>query len=542
MRTSTLALVLVPATLSACGSGSLTPSGAAGTSGGTVGTGEGATGGTGTVGVAGASGTGGASGGNGGQPVCGGCGPYSNNAVHVAIAESSTLRQIEQSVSAPVTVTFIDDCPVEECSNLAGVPRIRLAADTGAEWTLFLLNTAMPSGFIKVGDKFDLTIDAAPDQNVYRSLSQTVVLARDGNAIVFAAYLLRYGSPLMPNLLPFGIALSDAGITCTSRSTGCELSWHALRVSVATDASIVLEGGQTGTIGGFSVTNAGIDETPDGINGCGSKTLTVVAGFRLPGSGGAGGARGPACAPVRMGAGGTTGTGGAAGRCEDPASPDVVELQIVGPDGGLAMTGASESVTVTSTRASNAGAGGAGGGCGSTSCQCSPAGSVECPALTGPGTTIHLTSSAQQTWTLNLRATAMPRDFVKVGDTFDMVVSAEVSNSLFRALNQSVTLSRAGKLALFAADLRYDFAPAVPNLEPFGVTIADAGAACTLEDSCPGRLHDARVTIGNESVLIGNGKSADVGSLRFTNGALTEYNHCGDPPKSRTQMAAFQVR
>jgi hypothetical protein len=54
-----------------------------------------------------------------------------------------------------------------------------------------------------------------------------------------------------------------------------------LRVSVATDASVLLAAGQTGAIGGFSVTNGSLNESVDS-GGCDAKSTTLIAGFRLP--------------------------------------------------------------------------------------------------------------------------------------------------------------------------------------------------------------------------------------------------------------------
>jgi hypothetical protein len=162
--------------------------------------------------------------------------------------------------------------------------RVKAAADA-REWTLYLLIPAMPADFIKVGDAFDMHIDAKRQGGVTANptTDQTLVLARAGKAIVFATDMqVMSGGPPLPDLLPFGIAVSDAGTTCETTSGSCDGRSHALRVSVATDASIVLAAGQTGAIGGLSITNAGLNEFLHNRPNCDRKSSTRFAGFRLP--------------------------------------------------------------------------------------------------------------------------------------------------------------------------------------------------------------------------------------------------------------------
>ena len=251
MSPSTLTLGLVVTGLSACGGGSLGMIGAAGT-------GEGATGGT------------------GGLPACG---ERPTTTATVAILESNGTL-VAAPVTEAVSVATIETCPSDTCTAPPGSYQIFLAG-VAAERELILTNTAMPSDVIKVGDELDLTIEAAVDQTLYRTVDQTIVLSRDGDAILFAAKLQRFGSPPLPNLLPFGIAVSDAGPNCESVSTACGQRSHALRVSVVTDAALVLGAGQTGTIGGVSITNGGLNEFVD-AGGCDTKSTTLFAGFRLP--------------------------------------------------------------------------------------------------------------------------------------------------------------------------------------------------------------------------------------------------------------------
>jgi hypothetical protein len=539
MKRSTLTLGMAAVALSACGGGSLGNSGAAGSSGATVGTGEGATGGTATVGTAGASGsTGGAVGGTGGTGATGGlpaCTFVPVDSVSFAIAGPDGML-VGATVTAAVTVAAVESCAAVGCpvqvdgtTISATSTRVRLsAAAGGSEWTLYLFNSAMPAGYLEVGDAFDMTIDAKLDTTFYPTTDQILVLERNGDVVLFAADLQRFGSPPLPNLLPFEIAVSDAGSTCQISSFICPQRSHALRVSIATDANVVVARGESATIGGMSITNGGLNEFID-TGGCDSKSSTTFAGFRLAGAGGTGGTGG-----ATGGAGGTSGVGGGGGACIDPTPRDFVEVAITGADGAYLTTAVNAPVTVTSVAS-----------CTSTTCALTcPA--AYCPQVTTAATRITLEASTQERWTLYLRNTAMPADVIEVGDNLHLAVNAALDNSLFTAINQTVMLSRDGYVVAFAANIRQHFDPPLPNFLAAGLTIEDRGAVCELAGTCVARRHDARVTAGNESRYVANGTTITVGDYSFTNGGFTEYRStltgCSDAPKSEALMAGFRVR
>jgi hypothetical protein len=262
--------------------------GDAGASGGTAGTG-GTPGTGGTAGTTGTAGTGGAAG-IGGAPAC--IAPGQGDVVEFAIVGSDGMP-IEAPVTATVSVASIDSCAQVSCpttsirtasgSISAAASRFTLMAPGPQEWTLYLRDSAMPSDLIKVGDTFDLTIDAGLDPTFYETINQTMVLGRGGDLILFAASLSRFYHLATPALDGFGIQISDAGAFPCSLAAGwagCQTAPHAAYVAVGGDQA-TLGGGQTSTIAWLSFTNASFTELDD-TGGCDSKSGTIMAGFRSP--------------------------------------------------------------------------------------------------------------------------------------------------------------------------------------------------------------------------------------------------------------------
>jgi hypothetical protein len=262
----------------ACGERALTPDGGAG-----------AAGAAGTTGDAGAPGTGTAgTGGSGGLPLCNLSGQ--GDVVEFAIVGSDG-NAVSAPASAAVTVAAVETCAVGACSSPTNTAtrisdsaqRIFLTAVGPQAWTLYLRDSAMPLDFLKVGDTFDMTVDAGVDSTFYQSVNQTMVLARNGQVIVFAAGLDRFGQPPLPDLQRFGFAFTDAGAYCQNSpsSIGCVDRPHTARVAAGTDAFILVGGGQTQAIGGLSITVGWFSEEFD-PGSCDAKSSTVMAGFRLP--------------------------------------------------------------------------------------------------------------------------------------------------------------------------------------------------------------------------------------------------------------------
>ncbi len=323
---------------SSCSGGALNPVGTGGAggagTGGTVGTGGAGTGGTpGTGGTAGASGTGGTAGmagtgGSGGMAGTGGtagtsgtggtagttgmggtagmagtggtagiggspvCIPAGQGDVVEFLIVGSDAMPVAAPATATVSVTSIDSCAQVTCPTVstvssgsisAAASRFTLTAPGPQEWTVYLRDSAMPSDLIKVGDTFDLTINAGHDSTFYQqNLDQMMVLSRDGNLVFFAAGLDRSFQLATPNLDAFGIQISDAGaVSCQTGSFGaCLLRPHGAHVAVGGDDTIVTER-QTSTIGWLSITNASFTEWDD-TGGCDALSATIMAGFRSP--------------------------------------------------------------------------------------------------------------------------------------------------------------------------------------------------------------------------------------------------------------------
>jgi hypothetical protein len=271
------------ATALSCGSGRLVNSGTGGVSAGT----GGSIGGTGGGSIGGTGGDGGGATGGGGTggvplPACGGSG--SSNPIEVQLVGSDgTLVAAPVTVNA-VNVAGIDSCEYVTCpSGISTIAkRISLTAAGPQSWTLYLRNDAMPIDVIRLGDTFDLTVDASTDSTLYRTVNQTVGLSRGGNLIAFAASLAQFFRPRLPPLGAFGVTIADDGAVCaTAGSPGCTGRAHAARVTVGTDSAVV-NAGQNVNVGWLSFTNSGFLENAD-TGACDSKSTTVMAGFRTLG-------------------------------------------------------------------------------------------------------------------------------------------------------------------------------------------------------------------------------------------------------------------
>jgi hypothetical protein len=140
-------------------------------------------------------------------------------------------------LAAAVTVASVDSCTMVACPAVAVQPPVnametRIVVTAGAQsWTLYLTNTAMPSDLVKVGDAFDMTVQASTDIQYVTSISQTVVLAHGADLVLFAADLsttlwvlpatVAGGQPPpLPNLNAFGITLVDRGTDLGSAPLG----------------------------------------------------------------------------------------------------------------------------------------------------------------------------------------------------------------------------------------------------------------------------------------------------------------------------------
>jgi hypothetical protein len=254
---------------------------------GTAGAGSaGAAGTAGSSGGAGAvGGAGGATGGTAGQCVV----SSSPDRVEIAIVGADGLP-VATAVSAPVTVTSIADCTPATCpqSCLSSIclaapsaAASRITLTNGAQpWTLYLRDSAMPPDLIRVGDAFDLAVDAEMITGYVNAVNQTVTLSRGGQLLVFASRIKKLGLP-MPDLHAVGVTIADGGIPC-GRQDGCGTFLHDALVTIGSETQRI-GNGVTSTVGGLSFTNGAFSSEGVGTF-CGDPmpTQTLMAGFRRP--------------------------------------------------------------------------------------------------------------------------------------------------------------------------------------------------------------------------------------------------------------------
>jgi hypothetical protein len=139
----------------------------------------------------------------------------------------------------------------------------------------------MPPDLIRVGDAFDLKVDASVDATFHPTVSQTVALSLAGKLIVFASNSSLFYRVGLPDLTAFGVAIEDGGAFCGSAATtGCIPEAHALIVMVDGSRATVMPNHAT-TIGWLSFTAGNTTALVD-TGFCDAKSGTGMAGFRSP--------------------------------------------------------------------------------------------------------------------------------------------------------------------------------------------------------------------------------------------------------------------
>jgi hypothetical protein len=236
-------------------------------------------------GGSGGTGTGGGAAGAGGQG--GGasvpeCQTEGVDGMEFVLVDSSSMLMTRSPASSPVTVTAVDSCAAVRCEygydavsvqTSGGATRISVAAGS-QQWMIYLSLPEMPPDLFRVGDTFDMTIDAGLDLTPPESIVQTVVLARKGELAAFASSATSFDGVLLPSLADFGIALADTGAICQQKG-GCGNTPHGIRVTRGTDIADVAAG-FTARVGDLSFMNG---ETID-LPACHVKTMTQLGGFR----------------------------------------------------------------------------------------------------------------------------------------------------------------------------------------------------------------------------------------------------------------------
>lgn len=143
----------------------------------------------------------------------------------------------------------------------------------------------MPADLIKVGEAFDLTVDAEIDDVAWGTASQTVVLAHGADLVMFASMMGHYSRvAVAPDLSTLGIAVADGGGTCDDPQDPnrfCSYRRHAAVVTTAGESAAVNRA-QTARIGWLSFTNGELTGEEMGYWGnCDSPSTTLMAGFRV---------------------------------------------------------------------------------------------------------------------------------------------------------------------------------------------------------------------------------------------------------------------
>jgi len=283
-------LLALLATTLACNPGALDP-GEMGQGGGGEGGGAGTdspgTAGVTTTGVGGEAGVTGA-GGSGGLPACASQDDWYDNFEFIVAGRNEYV--LTSPMNAHVTVTAVDDCATTACEWLLPYDTGAAATDQSTtasritvsdgvdQWMVFLRLPGMPADVVRIGDTFDMTLDAWLEQTAGDAFNQSLVLARDGTLFVFASAMEAFGDLLLPHLDSFGVDLADAGALC-QLTIGCQDRPHAIQVTTLSAAGAIAAG-QTTTIGDFSITNGRTIEF--GETDCDWKNRSQVGGFRLP--------------------------------------------------------------------------------------------------------------------------------------------------------------------------------------------------------------------------------------------------------------------
>jgi hypothetical protein len=451
-------------------------------------------------------------------PACGGAPPAPG--IEVTLVGSDGVV-VATDVNAAVTIASVDSCAAVSCAwtypvssnqspgsgSSSTATRFVLAGASNQQWTLYLRLPGLPAGLVAPGGAFDLVVRAGIDGGPYESVYQTTVLAHGSRLVAFASNLMALsGNPPLPQLAPYGIAIGDGGIVCQPDQFTCAERPHAVRATVGTETTAAVPG-QTIQVGGLSFTNARAVDQMLNISGCHQKPASLLGGFV------AGGGPGPSLPACVSG---------------DGAS-DVVAFGIVGSDGKPIEADASGAVTVASV----------------DSCSAGTCPSIDLGVSLDQATRIGLTAGDGRSWTAYLRDTAMPSDYIKVGDPFDLTIAAAAETTFYRTFDQTMVLARDGKVIVFAASLQRFFGLSVPNLRAFDMAVLDEGAYCQsfVSFGCLPRPHAARVSMATDaSIVLYPGQTKAIGGLSITNGNFTENVDTGScDAKSRTAIAGFKV-
>lgn len=289
MSTRSALFLLLGTILSCNGSGKVGESSGTGGAGGVGGaggigggTGGGATAGTNSV----AGGGGGGTGGTGGPAPTGGAGPGGSlyPACGTAGGQSAVVSgSIVDSGGVTVTMTTTAAVTIQAVESLStGALRVGLAdTATSRQWTWTLAMNGLGADRFKVGDAYDLTIDARDCPiPLSHATCQTIVLGHGSVMSVFTAETWGVRLPPVPALEPWGITVTDTGAICAESDQYCEHRYHGTQVTLASKTG-TLAPGQILSLADASFVLGTFDQTVDhGI--CDFPGHLMMGGFRAP--------------------------------------------------------------------------------------------------------------------------------------------------------------------------------------------------------------------------------------------------------------------
>lgn len=182
-----------------------------------------------------------------------------------------------RTIATAVTVTSVSEVASGACSFSKPARAYALDGADGVPRTLYLPPTALPADLIQVGDAFDLEAKIAT--NLFSS-DRSLFLRRNGATLLFDLDHQEIQFFPLPDLSSLGLSVTDDGVSCRNNATtssGCGIEGHRARITAGAD-SVALMTGETGTVGGLSIT---VDSLYKGISGasCDLPHRVALTGF-----------------------------------------------------------------------------------------------------------------------------------------------------------------------------------------------------------------------------------------------------------------------
>jgi hypothetical protein len=137
-------------------------------------------------------------------------------------------------VTLSVTVASVQSCATITCAHGSAQANQLLLDQTGTSqrWTLYLNIPGMPADLIRVGDAFDLVVDASTGGVPFTTtVDETIVFARAGSLVAFTSSRSDFQ---LPQLDAYGMNIADGGRGVSSGGGAtCNYTRHGAAVTVA---------------------------------------------------------------------------------------------------------------------------------------------------------------------------------------------------------------------------------------------------------------------------------------------------------------------